>query len=345
MGVAITELLIKKEIEIDALKGKVICIDAPLFLYQFLTTIRGRDGSLLMDSKGNVTSHLTGLFTRTASLMQKGLDLVYVFDGEVPDLKREERAKRRELKIEAAKRYEEAKKKEDIEEMKKYAARTSRLTSEMISEAKKLISAFGLPVVEALSEGEAQAAHIVRKGDAYAVASQDADCMMFGATRLIRNLSIAGRRKKGKSLAYERVVPEIVDLSANLNNLGIDNDQLIALGMLVGTDYNNGGIKGVGPKNALKLVKQYGKDFDSLFSSVKWGEHFDYPWEEVFYLIKRMKVRDDYELSWRKADVEKIKELLIEEHDFSKERVESVLGRLKLEKEEKKQKGLGEFLG
>src|SRR3989339_157274 len=117
MGVAITELLVKKEIEIDDLKGKVIIVDAPLFLYQFLTTIRSRDGSLLMDSKGNVTSHLTGLFTRTANLMQKGLKLVYVFDGKVPDLKKEERAKRKELKLEAAKKFEEAKKKEDLDEM------------------------------------------------------------------------------------------------------------------------------------------------------------------------------------------------------------------------------------
>jgi len=344
MGVAITELLVKKEIEIDSLKGKIICIDAPLFLYQFLTTIRSRDGSLLMDSKGNVTSHLTGLFTRTANLMQKGLKLVYVFDGKVPDLKKEERAKRRELKLEAAKKFEEAKKKEDLDEMKKYAARTSRLTGEMIEEAQKLIKAFGIPVVDGASEGEAQAAYIVKNNDAYAVASQDADCLMFGAPRLIRNLSIAGKKKKANVLSYEKVMPEFVDLSENLNNLGIDNDQLIALGMLVGTDYNNGGIKGIGPKNALKLVKQYGKDFDSLFKDVKWNDYFGYPWQEVFNLIKNMGVKRDYELKWHKIDIEKIKELLVEEHDFSHERVESVLGRFKEDKEEKKQKGLGEFM-
>ena len=343
MGVAITELLKKEEIEIIDLKDKVICVDAPLFLYQFLTTIRGRDGSLLMDSKGNVTSHLTGLFTRTANLMQKGLKLVYVFDGKTPDLKKAERQKRKEAKIEASKKYEEAKKKEDLEEMKKYASRTSRLTPEMIDEAKRLIKAFGIPDVEGSSEGEAQAAYIVKSGDAYGVASQDADCLMFGSPKLIRNLSIAGRRKKGRSLAYQKIMPEIVDLTENLNNLSIDNDQLIALGMLVGTDYNNGGIKGIGPVNALKLVKKYGNDFDALFNSVKWSDFFDYSWEEVYYLIKKMKVHDDYSLKWKDIDAKKIKEILVEEHDFGVPRVDSVLERFKKKQENKKQKGLGDF--
>jgi len=159
----------------------------------------------------------------------------------------------------------------------------------------------------------------------------------------IENIN-SGKKKKANVLSYEKVMPEFVDLSENLNNLGIDNDQLIALGMLVGTDYNNGGIKGIGPKNALKLVKQYGKDFDSLFKDVKWNDYFGYPWQEVFNLIKNMGVKRDYELKWHKIDIEKIKELLVEEHDFSHERVESVLGRFKEDKEEKKQKGLGEFM-
>src|SRR3989338_165864 len=272
MGVAITELLIKKEIELDELSGKTIVIDAPIQLYQFLSSIRGRDGSLLSDSKGEVTSHLIGLSSRIPKLMEKNIRLAYVFDGKVPDLKKKERERRKELKIEAEKKYQEAVKKEDLEEMKKYAARTTRLTPSMIEEAKKLIEALGIPIIEAPSEAEAQASHIVKNGDAFAVGTNDADCLMFGAPRIIRNLSIVGKRKKTSKLAYETISPELVDLAENLNNLGIDNDQLIALSMLVGTDYNINGIKGIGPKNALKLVKQYGKNFDSLFKEVKWGD-------------------------------------------------------------------------
>ena len=243
MGVAITELLIKKEIELDELSGKTIVIDAPIQLYQFLSSIRGRDGSLLSDSKGEVTSHLIGLSSRIPKLMEKNIRLAYVFDGKVPDLKKKERVRRKELKIEAEKKYHEAVKKEDLEEMKKYAARTTRLTPSMIEEAKKLIEALGIPIIDAPSEAEAQASYIVKNGDAWAVGTNDADVLMFGAPRLIRNLSIVGKRKKTSKLAYETISPELVDLAENLNNLGMDNDQLIALSMLVGTDFNVGGIR------------------------------------------------------------------------------------------------------
>lgn len=343
MGVQITELLQLKETSIKELANKVIAVDAHLFLYQFITTIRQRDGSLLMDSKGNVTSHLTGLFARTSNLVRQGLKLAYVFDGKPPELKNKERERRKQIKIDSEKRFKEAAKKQDIAEMKKYAARTSRLTPEMIEEAKKLISYFGLPVIEAPSEGEAQAAFLVKNNDAFAVASQDADSLLFGSPRLIRNLSIAGKRKKTNKLAYETIKPEMIELSENLNHLGIDHDQLIALAMLIGTDYNPGGIKGIGPKNALKLVKKYKSDFDKLFEDAKWPDNFDFPWTDVFYLIKKMPVTDKYELEWKPVDEEKIKKLLVDEHDFSVDRVNSSLNKLAGETQKKQQKSLSDF--
>ena len=343
MGVQITELLNLREISVAELADKVIAVDAHLFLYQFLTTIRQMDGTPLMDSKGNITSHLTGLFTRTANLAQNGLKLVYVFDGKPPELKQKERERRKEIKIESEKKFKEAAKKQDLAEMKKYAARTSRLTPEMIEESKKLISYFGLPVIEAPSEGEAQAAYLVKNNDAFAVASQDADCLLFGSPRLIRNLSIAGKRKKTNKLAYETITPEIADLSENLSHLGISQDQLIVLAILVGTDYNYGGVKGIGPKNALKLVKKYGPNFEKLFEEVKWHEHFDLPWVDIFNLIKKMPVTDNYKLEWKPADEEKIIRLLVDEHDFSEERVNSILNKTLQETQKKHQKSLSEF--
>jgi flap endonuclease-1 len=343
MGVNISELLAKKEINVEELKGKIIAVDAHIFLYQFLTTIRQRDGTLLMDSKGRVTSHLAGLFSRNAKLIESGLKLVYVFDGKPPELKQRERQKRKELKEEAALKYEEAKDKEDVDEMKKYAARTTRLTGEMIEEAKKLILAMGIPIVQAPSEGEAQAAYMVKQDNAFAAASQDADSLMFGSPRLLRNLSLAGKRKKTNKLAYEEIKPEIVGLSETLASLGISQEQLIALGMLVGTDFNSGGIKGIGPKNALKLVKKYPKDFDALFNEAKWNDFFDYSWEDVYELFTNMPATDDYSLSWKQPNREKIYEFLVNEHDFSEERVKSTLEKLEEEKESRAQKGLGEF--
>lgn len=341
MGVALRELVIKKEVEIKSLKGRVLIIDSPMWLYQFLSSIRSADGSLFTDSKGNVTSHLIGLSARIPNLMQQGIKLAFCFDGMVPELKYKERQRRKERKIDAEIRFKQAAKEENIEEMKKYAARTTRLTSDMIEEAKKLIRAFGLPVIMASSESEAQAAHIVKQGKAYAVASNDYDSLLFGAGTIIRNLSIVGKRKRASKLSYETVKPELISLAENLNNLGIDQEQLIAMAMLVGTDYNIGGIPKIGPKTALKLVKEYKNDFDALFKKASWDNFFDYPWTEVFYLIKKMPVTNDYELSWKNPDKNKIFNILVGEHNFSEERVNSIFD--KLEKEAKKgaQKSLG----
>jgi len=299
-------------------------------LYQFLSSIRQRDGSLLTDSKGNVTSHLMGLLTRVSNLTQQDIKLAFVFDGEAPKLKHMTLEKRKEIKLEAQKKFEKAKEKEDLELMKKYAARTSRLTDEMIDEAKKLIEGFGLPV---------------KNEDAFALATNDADAMLFEAPKIVRNLNMAGKKKRKDKLSYETITPDLIDLHENLKHLQINQEQLIALAMLIGTDYNSGGIKGIGPKTALKMAKEYGNNFEALFNNAKWNDFFDFSWKEVFELIKNMPVDNDYNLKWTDVDQEKIVKLLVDKHDFSEERVKNQIEGLVKNKKQKNQKGLGEFFG
>lgn len=343
MGLAIKELMVIRESSVESLEGKSFAVDTFNLLYMFITTIRGRDGSALMDSSGNVTSHLVGLFSRVTKLMQSNIKLVFVFDGKAPVLKQKERERRARLKQEAQKSYVTAIDEEDVDAMKKFAGRTSKLTPEMIADAKELLSALGLPIIEAPSEGEAQAARIAKNGDVYGVISQDFDSLMHGAPRLIRNLSIAGKRKKTNRLSFETISPEELILVENLKHLELSPDQFICLAMIVGTDYNVGGIKGIGPKGALKLVKKFGSDFDSLFSEAKWNEHFDVAWTEVFWAIKNIDCTDEYKLEFRDVDEEKVRDLLIKRHDFDPERVNSTLESLQKMKKVKKQKGLSDF--
>jgi flap endonuclease-1 len=342
MGTNLKDLLVMKEIGFDELKGKMLAVDSFNLLYQFLSTIRQRDGTLLKDSEGRVTSHLTGLFSRTTKLMYYGIKFAFVFDGKPPELKQKEREKRKTVKQEAMRLYEEAKKKEDIESMKKYASRTSILDKEMIKESKELISYLGFPVIQAPSEGEAQVAKIVSDKKAFAGVSEDFDSLLYGIPKLVKNLSITGRRKFKST--YVTIKPKLITLSKNLNNLGIDNDQLIVLAMLVGTDYNPGGIRGIGPKNALKLVKQHKDDFDNLFKEVKWDENFDFPWTDIYYLFKKMPVEKNYDLKIGKINPEKVCELLVEKHDFSKERIEKAVETLIKSESKKQQKGLGDWI-
>jgi len=343
MGVALTELLVKNEISLDELRGKTLVVDSPMWLYQFLSSIRQRDGSLLTDSRGNVTSHLMGLLSRISNLMQHNIRLAFVFDGEPPALKKQVLQQRRAVKEAAEKKYQEALKVEDLESMKKYAAMGTRLTRDMIGEAKELVRAFGLPAIDAPSEAEAQASLIVRKGDAYAVATTDADALLFGAPRIVRNLNMAGRKKKANRLAYEVITPDVISLEENLSHLGISQDQLIMLAMLVGTDYNPKGIKGIGPKNALKMVKQYGEDKEGLFSSVKWDGHFGYPWQDVFDLIKHTRTTEEYSLTWGRVDGDAVSRMLVEGHEFSQERVDAQINPLLQSQKGRAQRGLGEF--
>jgi flap endonuclease-1 len=343
MGIAFREIIPSQSIDFHSLNNKILVFDAYNTLYQFITTIRSQDGAPLMDSKGKITSHLSGLLSRTASLIQKGIMPVYVFDGTPPDLKRATLGQRRMIKEEAEKKFLEAKEKKDVGGMKKYASRTSRLTQDMANEAMQLVSHMGIPFVHAPSEGEAQASYMVKKGDGYAVASQDFDSLMHGATKLIRNLSITGKRKRINSPTYSTVAPEILDLADILNTLGIDQNQLITLAMLVGTDYNPAGIKGIGPKTALKLVKQYGTDFKSLFKYVKWDECFNYSWEEVYYLIKKIPVTDDYSLKRNQVDESKILGMLVDDHDFSEERVKSSIGKMVKAQTNSGQKSLADY--
>lgn len=343
MGVAIKDLIEKKDININFLKDKVLVVDAYNNLYQYISSIRQRDGSLLTDSKGQVTSHLVGLFSRTTKLMIKGVKFIFVFDGQVPELKKLERQRRSNLKKEAQKKYNQAKQEENIELMRKYAPRTARLTPEMVIEAKKLLTSLGIPVIQAPSEGEAQASYMVKKGDAFAVVSQDYDSFLHGATKVIHDLNISAKRKKINTFAYQKINPKLIVLGDVINQLGIDQEQLIILSILVGTDYNIGGIKGIGPKTALKLVKQYGKDFDDLFLENKWSDNFNFKWTDVFYTIKNMKVTDDYKIEWKTVNEKDLIKLLVEDHEFSEERVLKTIKELSKNQEKVQQKGLGDF--
>jgi flap endonuclease-1 len=342
MGTNLKDLAVKKEITLDELKNKKLVVDSFNVLYQFLSTIRARDGSLLTDSEGNVTSHLVGLFSRTTKLMQEGLQLAFVFDGKPPKLKQLEREKRKEAKVKAQVEYELAVQDEDVDAMKKFASRTSVLTKDMVVEAKKLVEALGLPIIQAPSEGEAQAAYMVKNKDAWAEVSQDYDCMVFGVPRLIRNLTLSEKKKMPGRHQYQKVLPESIELNPTLTKLGISHEQLMVLSIIVGTDFNPGGVKGLGPKKALKLVKEYKDDYDALFKKIEWKNFFEHDWKEVFNTFKHIPIEKEYSLDWGSPNSEKLKELLCEQHDFSEERVESALDKLRGDK--KPQKGLGDFM-
>ena len=333
MGIKLGDIITKKEISFNDLNKKRIAIDASNMLYQFISSIRQPDGTPLTDSKGKITSHLQGTFYRLSNLIEKGCLVCVCFDGKPPILKVHEKEQREHRKQLAEGRLEKAKEEGDEESMLKYSKQTSRLTFEMSNEAKELIKAMGLPVIQSPSESDAQISFMCERGDVDYAASSDYDCLLYGCPELLLNLTVSQRRKVRNT--YIAINPEMIELKQVLNELGINNDQLMAMAIMIGTDYNSG-IKGIGPKTALKLVRQ-NKDFDSLFKEL----NPDFDWKKIYATFKSMPIMKNYQLKWTEPDADKIKKILVDEHDFSEERVDKMLERLT--KKEKHQKGLSSF--
>jgi flap endonuclease-1 len=308
MGVNLKDLINSEPIFFEDLKGKTIAVDALNSLYQFLASIRQADGTPLMDSNKNVTSHLSGLFYRTIKLMQYGIKPIYVFDGKPPQLKRGTINQRSELKDAAEYEWHKAKEEGRIDDAKKYAMRTSRLSREMREEAKDLLKYMGVPVVSAPSEGEAECVHICKKGGAWAVGSQDYDSLLLGSPRLIRGLGMSGTLELS-----------ITHLEKALSQLSLTREQLIDLSILVGTDFNEG-IKGIGPKKAYKIVKENRIE--------EYRGQLDADLDEVRNIFLKPDVTDDYSLEWNKPDRDGVVKLLSSKHNFSEDRVNNGLNNL-----------------
>jgi len=314
----------KQEIKLDFLNGRRIGIDSYNILYQFLSIIRGADGTPLMDSKGRITSHLTGLLYRTVNLLEAGAFPVFIFDGKPSKLKAETTKARNEIRTSAEKKFKEAKEKGEKEQARKFAMQSSKLTPEMVEQAKTLLGHMGLPIIQAPSEGEAQIAQMVDKGDLFGCVSQDFDSLLFGAKKLLRNIAVSGKRKAPGKNYYYTVSPEMIELQKSLDALEIDRKKLVWIGILVGTDFNQKFPK-IGPKTALRLVKS-NDSFEGIIEETGHAPDFDF--KEIEQIFLKPPFAQDYKIEFGSPDREAIFSMLCDEHNFSKERVESALNKL-----------------
>lgn len=325
MGVNLTPIILKETLTFEDLRGKWISVDANGELYQFLALIRKPDGTLLTDGHGRVTSHLVGLLYRSTRLISDfGIKLVYVFDGKPPPLKTPEIGRRREVKQKFLSEYEAAKARGEWSVAFAKSVMTSSLTSDMVEDAKRLLSLLGIPYVQAPGEGEAQAAFMAALGDTWAVGSKDYDSLLFGAPRLVRFMTISGREflpSKGK---FRPLRPELIHTQALLAYYGISREQLIDLAILIGTDFNRG-IKGIGPKTALKLIRTHGR-IEDLPAEIR--AQVDRNFAAVREIFLHPPTTADYRLAYRPVDESGLLEFLCKERGFAAARVEMVIERM-----------------
>ena len=245
-----------------------------------------------------------------------------MFDGKPPVLKAAEIDRRRAVKAEFERAHAEAVARGDLEDAYAKATMTSRLSREMVAEARELLRLLGLPTIQAPSEGEAQAAHMARQGRVWAAGSKDYDTLLFGAPRLLRFLTISGKEFLPSQGTFRPLVPEVLDLEAQLARWGITREGLIDLALLVGTDFNDG-IHGIGPKKALKLVQQHGR-IESMPAEI--GDAVgDVDSLRDIYL--HPEVTDEYEMAFTVPDVDGIVRFLCDERQFGRQRVADALDR------------------
>jgi flap endonuclease-1 len=325
MGLDLGNIVTREKIELEQLSGWKLAVDAYNTLYQFLAIIRGASGEHLKDSRGRVTSHLSGLFYRNVNLMELGVKLVYVFDGKPPDLKAVEIERRVSQRREARIQYDRALAVGDTAAARKYAEASTTLRGDMVGESKQLLDAMGIPWVDAPSEGEAQASVMCEESTVNAVASQDHDSLIFGTPILVRNVTVSGKRRLPSKGIVINVQPERIALADVYRELGVSREQLVDLAILIGTDFNPDGFEGIGPITALKLVKKHGRleeipEVRDRLSSVNYVA--------IRKLFLEPPAKRGLKPDWRPLDKDRVRSYLVDEHSFSRERVDAAIARL-----------------
>jgi flap endonuclease-1 len=334
MGLNLKDLVVREKTTLEAFSTKIIAIDAYNAIYQFLASIRGPDGLQLTDADGRITSHLSGLLYRNVNFLSLGIKPVYVFDGKPPSLKTAEIERRKQIKKDATIKYEKAISEANMEDARKYAQQTTSMKDGMVKESKEFLTYFGIPYIEAPSEGEATAAHLTNTGQAYASASQDYDSILCGAKKLVRNFTSSGRRKIPNRNTYIDVLPEIIETQKTLDAIKMTQEELIDVGILIGTDFNPNGFERIGPKTAMKLIRQH-KRLEDIPQIQEQLEKIDF--QQIREIFLHPKVADVDEIIFNEVDYEGITNYLVKERSFSNDRIQSTLNRLKKALEKKSQ--------
>lgn len=326
MGCNLRDLATPENIDLASLSGKRVGIDAFLTAFQFLTTMRDRspqgDGGPLRAENGKVVSHLMGFLNRTATLLNLGIKPVYIFDGESPELKADELASRRARRDEAERVHKEALAAGDFALAQKMAPRIMHYTQEMVDETKQLLDLLGVPWVVAKAEGEGQAAVMAARGQLDVVATQDWDALLYGTPHLVRNLMSDGSKQHGRV-----VRAQMIDLDAMLESHDLSRAQLIDLAIMIGTDFHPG-IRGIGPKTGIKLIKEHGsieaicqvkdKEVPQRLSEIR----------EIFHHHPAVDV-DDEDLLPGQIDVKGLIQFLQVERQFSQRRMDNAFDKLR----------------
>ena len=255
-----------REVPLSSLQGRKIAVDASMAIYQFLIAVRSggpnQQAAMLTNADGETTSHIQGIFNRTIRFIVEGIRPVYVFDGKPPQFKSHELLKRREKRAKAEEALKAAEEAGDVGEQDKQSKRLVRAGTKENEDCIRLLGLMGVPVIRAPCEAEAQAAALARAGKVYAAATEDMDALTFRTPVQLRKMTFAN----AKSSDVQQI-----DYARAIAGLGIDHDQFVDLCILLGCDYCET-IRGIGPKTALRLVREHG-NIETILRNINREKH------------------------------------------------------------------------
>ncbi|USZ70241.1 flap endonuclease-1 [Natronosalvus halobius] len=274
---ALRDIAVIESIPFSDVEG-VVAVDAHNWLYRYLTTtVKWTASGKYTTSDGTEVANLIGIVQGLPKFFEHDIIPVMVFDGGPSELKADEIESRRDQRETYEAQLERAREEGDTVAIAQLESRTQRLTPTIQETSRELLRLLDVPIVEAPAEGEAQAAHMARRGDADYVGSEDYDALLFGAPYTLRQLTSKGD-------------PELMDLEATLAKHDLTQEQLIDAAILIGTDFNEG-VNGIGPKTALKEIAEHGDLWSVLEAR---GDHVEYG-DRVRQLFRDPDVTDDYE--------------------------------------------------
>ena len=332
MGVKLKDLANPRKTSFENLSGNNIAIDGYNIIYQFLTTIRGPTGEPLMNSKGKITSHITGLFYRNINLLNNNIRPIYVLDGKPPQLKSTLIKKRKEIREKNQEKYQKAMEEGDQEQARRYAHSMIKINEDIINDVKKILELMGIQCIQAPAEGEATVAYMNELDLVNYAVSQDYDSLLFGAKRLCRNLTVSGKRRIPRTNRFINVEPEIIELKDFLRVNEINREQLVDIAILIGTDYNPNGFTRIGPKTAIKNIKKY-KRIEEIPKIEKELELINI--DEIRNMFLNPEVIKPEIIENNELQKEELISYLCTENDFSEERISNTIKKLdKVEEQE-----------
>jgi len=330
MGVKLQDLIVRKKIELSKLAGKIIAIDAPNIIMGLFNFVRknpnGTYAGLILDRTQRPISHLYGLLYRVNFYYSKKTFPIFCFDGQDSPLKKLKTKDTLKDFLFTQRWYQEAIKSRNRELARQIASSSEYMWNNIIQESKRLLGALGVPYIESPASAESQCAQLVKDRIAHYSNSQDFDSLLFGCPRLVQNLSKSLRRKVQGRWTYEKIIPVSIHLQNNLKRLGVTQFQLVDMALLIGTDYFPG-VKGIGPKKALKLIQKY-HELEAFLDQKKKNYEVESITPELIKRVRKIfllpEVITNYTqktLSWNTPNNAQVFSLLCEEHYLNKERV------------------------